>query len=168
VEKPSFGPSLAHRNDSGIPLAVFMVLLRTLWLVLWSVSPLNYRYRGSFSPDARSASNLLPERLSSGVTFKHAASVKVKNKSEVLMRRSASLRSCERRRSTTGFSFGDGKIQSESVAESYWSLPSHPPAGVDMRTLQEWMGHNGLASTMLYLKPNRSQAVHDRVEGTFG
>jgi hypothetical protein len=124
VEKPSFGPSLAYRNDSGIPLAGFMVLLRTLWLVLWSVSTLNYIYRGSFSPDARSASNLLPERLSSGVTFKHAASVKVKNKSEVLMRRSASLRSGERRRATTGFSFGTARFN-----RSRWLNPTgaYPP-----------------------------------------
>jgi hypothetical protein len=36
-----------------------------------------------------------------------------------------------------------------------------------MRTLQEWMGHNGLASTMRYLKPNRGQAIREKVEATF-
>jgi hypothetical protein len=66
------------------------------------------------------------------------------------------------------FFFWGRKIQSESVAESYWSVTLPSPAGVDMRTLQEWMGHSDITSTMRYLKPNRGQAVRDKVEATFG
>ena len=31
-------------------------------------------------------------------------------------------------------------------------------AGVDLRTVQYWMGHKDLESTMRYLKPNRSHS----------
>jgi integrase len=40
-------------------------------------------------------------------------------------------------------------------------------AGVDLRTVQLWMGHTDLESTMRYLKPNRSQAVRDKVNEMF-
>lgn len=43
----------------------------------------------------------------------------------------------------------------------------HLWAGVDLRTVQLWMGHNDMESTMRYLKPNRSQQVKDRVEVTW-
>jgi integrase/recombinase XerD len=36
-------------------------------------------------------------------------------------------------------------------------------AGVDLRTVQEWMGHTDLASTLRYLKPNRA-VVQEKVE----
>jgi integrase/recombinase XerD len=36
-------------------------------------------------------------------------------------------------------------------------------AGVDLRTVQQWMGHTDMESTMRYLKPNRSEAVRDKV-----
>jgi integrase/recombinase XerD len=36
-------------------------------------------------------------------------------------------------------------------------------AGVDLRTVQSWMGHTDLASTMRYLKPNRA-VVQEKVE----
>jgi integrase/recombinase XerD len=39
--------------------------------------------------------------------------------------------------------------------------------GVDLRTVQSWLGHKDLESTMRYLKPSRSQAVKDKVEATF-
>ena len=44
-----------------------------------------------------------------------------------------------------------------------WSLR----AGVDLRTVQQWMGHTDLESTMRYLKPNRSQAVRKKVNEIF-
>jgi integrase/recombinase XerD len=44
-----------------------------------------------------------------------------------------------------------------------WSLW----AGVDLRTVQEWMGHTDLESTMRYLKPSRSQAVREKVNEIF-
>ena len=39
--------------------------------------------------------------------------------------------------------------------------------GVDLRTVQDWMGHTDIESTMRYLKPNRSQAVRQKVNETF-
>jgi integrase len=41
-------------------------------------------------------------------------------------------------------------------------------AGVDLRTVQQWMGHSDMESTMRYLKPNRSQAVREKVNAMFG
>jgi integrase/recombinase XerD len=43
----------------------------------------------------------------------------------------------------------------------------HLWAGVDLRTVQHWMGHKDLESTMRYLKPARGRAVRDRVNHTF-
>ena len=40
--------------------------------------------------------------------------------------------------------------------------------GVDLRTVQQWMGHSDMESTMRYLKPNRSQAVRQKVNAMFG
>ncbi len=45
-----------------------------------------------------------------------------------------------------------------------WSLW----AGVDLRTVQLWMGHVDMESTMRYLKPSRSQKVRDKVNEIFG
>ena len=43
----------------------------------------------------------------------------------------------------------------------------HLWAGVDLRTVQSWMGHTDLASTMRYLKPNHSQEVRVKLNNTF-
>lgn len=40
--------------------------------------------------------------------------------------------------------------------------------GVDLRTVQQWMGHTDLESTLRYLKPNRSAAVREKVNAMFG
>jgi integrase/recombinase XerD len=40
--------------------------------------------------------------------------------------------------------------------------------GVDLRTVQMWLGHSDMESTMRYLKPSRSQSVRDKVDSTFG
>jgi len=45
-----------------------------------------------------------------------------------------------------------------------WSLW----AGVDLRTVQQWLGHSDMESTMRYLKPSRSQQVRDKVNKIFG
>jgi integrase/recombinase XerD len=43
----------------------------------------------------------------------------------------------------------------------------HLWAGVDVRTVQHWLGHSDMQSTLRYLKPARSQAVKDMVNKTF-
>jgi integrase len=40
-------------------------------------------------------------------------------------------------------------------------------AGVDLRTVQQWLGHSDMESTMRYLKPSRSQHVRDKVNEIF-
>ena len=45
-----------------------------------------------------------------------------------------------------------------------WSLW----AGVDLRTVQLWLGHSDIESTMRYLKPSRSPQVRDKVNEVFG
>jgi integrase len=45
-----------------------------------------------------------------------------------------------------------------------WSLW----AGVDLRTVQNWLGHSDMESTMRYLKPSRSQHVREKVNEIFG
>jgi integrase/recombinase XerD len=44
-----------------------------------------------------------------------------------------------------------------------WALWS----GVDLRTVQQWMGHSDLESTLRYLKPNRGAAVRNKVNSIF-
>ena len=43
----------------------------------------------------------------------------------------------------------------------------HLQAGVDLRTVQSWLGHKDLASTMRYLKPARGEEVWERFNRTF-
>lgn len=43
----------------------------------------------------------------------------------------------------------------------------HLAAGVDLRTVQAWLGHTNLESTIRYLKPARGEAVREKVNGTF-
>jgi integrase/recombinase XerD len=40
-------------------------------------------------------------------------------------------------------------------------------AGVDLRTVQQWLGHSDMESTMRYLKPSRSQQVRAKVNEIF-
>jgi integrase/recombinase XerD len=40
-------------------------------------------------------------------------------------------------------------------------------AGVDLRTVQDWMGHSDLESTMRYLKPSRSAETRHKVNAIF-
>ena len=41
-------------------------------------------------------------------------------------------------------------------------------ANVDLRTVQLWLGHSDMESTMRYLKPSRSQQTRDKVNEIFG
>jgi site-specific recombinase XerD len=43
----------------------------------------------------------------------------------------------------------------------------HLAAGVDLRTVQAWLGHSNLESTIRYLKPARGEAMREKVNGTF-
>ena len=43
----------------------------------------------------------------------------------------------------------------------------HLQAGIDIRTVQLWMGHKDLASTMRYLKPARGKGILEKVNTTF-
>ena len=40
-------------------------------------------------------------------------------------------------------------------------------AGVDLRTVQQWLGHSDMESTMRYLKPSRSQQTSEKVNEIF-
>jgi integrase/recombinase XerD len=40
--------------------------------------------------------------------------------------------------------------------------------GVDLRTVQDWMGHKDIDSTMRYLKPQRGARVQQMVEAIWG
>jgi integrase/recombinase XerD len=40
-------------------------------------------------------------------------------------------------------------------------------ASVDLRTVQSWLGHNDIESTMRYLRPSRSQQTRDKVNEIF-
>src|SRR6266571_3096345 len=43
----------------------------------------------------------------------------------------------------------------------------HLQAGVDLRTVQLWLGHKDLESTMRYLKPARGKGIRLKVNATF-
>jgi integrase len=43
----------------------------------------------------------------------------------------------------------------------------HLQAGVDLKTVQKWLGHTDMESTLRYLKAARSQHVREKVEATF-
>jgi integrase/recombinase XerD len=43
----------------------------------------------------------------------------------------------------------------------------HLQAGVDLRTVQQWLGHTDMESTLRYLKPARSHTMRAKVDATF-
>ena len=52
------------------------------------------------------------------------------------------------------------KFRATSATKCLW-------AGVDLRTVQQWLGHSDMESTMRYLKPSRSQHVRDKMNEIF-
>jgi len=49
------------------------------------------------------------------------------------------------------------------ISEGEWD----PWSGGQKRTVQQWLGHSDMESTMRYLKPSRSEKVRDKVNEIF-
>ena len=73
------------------------------------------------------------------------------------------LESCKDIADRAGLDPADWWLHKFRATFATWHLQN----GVDLRTVQKWMGHVDLESTMRYLKPARSEQVRDRVNNTF-
>jgi integrase/recombinase XerD len=69
---------------------------------------------------------------------------------------------------------GDGSCADSACCDNWYLhkfrstfATMHLQAGVDIRTVQQWMGHKDLASTMRYLKPARGKGILEKVNTTF-
>jgi len=71
------------------------------------------------------------------------------------------LKTCAERAELDKEKFWLHKFRATFATWSLW-------AGVDLRTVQQWLGHSDMESTMRYLKPSRSQQVRDKVDEIFG
>jgi integrase len=71
------------------------------------------------------------------------------------------LKACAERAELDKENFWLHKFRATFATWSLW-------AGVDLRTVQQWLGHSDIESTMRYLKPSRSQQVHEKVNQIFG
>ena len=60
------------------------------------------------------------------------------------------------------------KFRATFATWALWGGPTGEGQAVDLRTVQQWLGHSDLESTMRYLKPSRSQHVRDKVGKVFG
>jgi integrase/recombinase XerD len=70
------------------------------------------------------------------------------------------LKACAERAKLNKEDFWLHKFRATFATWSLW-------AGVDLRTVQQWLGHSDMESTMRYLKPSRSQHVRDKVNEIF-
>jgi integrase len=70
------------------------------------------------------------------------------------------LKACAERTKLDKDDFWLHKFRSTFATRCLW-------AGVDLRTVQQWLGHSDMESTMRYLKPSRSQHVRDKVNEIF-
>jgi len=70
------------------------------------------------------------------------------------------LKTCAERAKLQKEGFWLHKFRSTFATWSLW-------AGVDLRTVQQWLGHSDMESTMRYLKPSRSQQVREKVNEIF-
>jgi integrase/recombinase XerD len=70
------------------------------------------------------------------------------------------LKSCAERAKLDKGKFWLHKFRATFATWSLW-------AGVDLRTVQQWLGHSDMESTMRYLKPSRSQQVREKVNEIF-
>ncbi|HXM20087.1 MAG TPA: tyrosine-type recombinase/integrase [Terriglobales bacterium] len=71
------------------------------------------------------------------------------------------LKACAERAKLKKADFWLHKFRATFATWSLW-------AGVDLRTVQQWLGHSDMESTMRYLKPSRSQQVREKVNEIFG
>ncbi len=62
-----------------------------------------------------------------------------------------------------GLDPNDFRLHKFRATFATWSLW----AGVDLRTVQQWLGHSDIESTMRYLKPSRSQQTREKVNEIF-
>ena len=70
------------------------------------------------------------------------------------------LKACAERAKLDKDDFWLHKFRSTFATRCLW-------AGVDLRTVQQWLGHSDMESTMRYLKPSRSQHVRAKVNEIF-
>ena len=70
------------------------------------------------------------------------------------------LKECAERAKLDKDDFWLHKFRSTFATRCLW-------AGVDLRTVQQWLGHSDMESTMRYLKPSRSQHVRAKVNEIF-
>ncbi len=70
------------------------------------------------------------------------------------------LKACAERSKLDPENFWLHKFRATFATWSLW-------AGVDLRTVQQWLGHSDIESTMRYLKPSRSQRVREKVNEIF-
>ena len=71
------------------------------------------------------------------------------------------LKACAERAELDKDNFWLHKFRSKFATRCLW-------AGVDLRTVQQWLGHSDMESTMRYLKPSRSEKVREKVNQIFG
>jgi len=70
------------------------------------------------------------------------------------------LKTCAERAKLNKEDFWLHKFRATFATRCLW-------AGVDLRTVQQWLGHSDMESTMRYLKPSRSQQVREKVNEIF-
>ena len=70
------------------------------------------------------------------------------------------LKACAERAKLDKDNFWLHKFRATFATKCLW-------AGVDLRTVKEWLGHEDMESTMRYLKPSRSQEVRAKVNEIF-
>lgn len=71
------------------------------------------------------------------------------------------LKACAERASLDKDNFWLHKFRATFATRNLW-------AGIDLRTVQLWLGHSDLESTMRYLKPARNETVRSKVNGVWG
>jgi len=74
------------------------------------------------------------------------------------------LEMCKAVAERAGFDPSEFYLHKFRATFATWALQG----GVDLATVQSWMGHTDLASTMRYLRPARGSVVQQKVDNIFG